>query len=312
MRPRGGPAAGGGRRTPATTAAAAAGTVTTALRTAAGLPVWRVGLGGAARAEQEAGLLPAALADVPAAEAGVVAFLYNPRRYPTFVAGVRRACAADRGRVCLCSGTPDRTAAGVEARVRDAVEITGGGRLDAFFAEYVTPGEDLAAVAGALAHARALGVPAVGATTHSVAVAADLLDLHEAGAAKLDVLMLRYSMAHANHHAAGTLARARALGVGLVGFCSTRWNGLLEGGGEGGGGNGAGGRAPTAAECVRWSLGGVELVVHSSRDEHERVAVMGAPREAAMSDAERAAWLAYGDAWRQAGGDADGFEADAA
>ena len=157
--------------------------------------------------------------------------------------------------MCLCSGTPDRTAAGVEERVRDAVEITGGGRLDAFFAEYVTPGEDLAAVAGALAHARALGVPAVGATTHSVAVAADLLDLHEDGAAKLDVLMLRYSMAHANHHVAGTLARARALGVGLVGFCSTRWNGLLEGGGEGGGGNGAGGRAPTAAECVRWSLG---------------------------------------------------------
>jgi len=56
----------------------------------------------------------------------------------------------------------------------------------------------------------------------------------------------------------------------------------------------------------------MELVVHSSRDERERAAVMGAPREAAMSDAERAAWLAYGDAWRQAGGDADGFEADAA
>lgn len=76
-----------------------------------GAPLWRVGLGGAARANppQPASLPGAALASLPG-DTSLVTFVYNPHRYPAFVSGVRKLCEQrrTRARICLQSGTHDR------------------------------------------------------------------------------------------------------------------------------------------------------------------------------------------------------------
>ena len=205
--------------------------------------------------------------------------------------------------------------AGISTRISDACELLGAAHLDAFFAEYVCPDEHLQDVRDALLAASSdPRVRAVGASTHSVSAASALLDLHEAeDDPLLDAIMLRVGMAHQVHETASTLERAAALGVPVVGFCSTRWNGLLEEAPELGLG-----APPSAAECVGWSLGsqGVEYVVHSSRNQRELTDVL--VPAAALADTlcggsgERERWSRYGDAWCEARGTSDGFEADAA
>lgn len=285
-----------------------------------GAKPWPASLGGANRATppQPASLLPAVLRLLPH-DAALGAFLYNPARYPAFVAGVREACAGEqRGRVCLMSGTHRRELHAIEARVHEALERAGTDSLDCFFAEYVCPQEADEDVRGALLAARRdRRVRAVGATTHSVSAASRLLDLHEAhaeGGPLLDALMLRVSLAHDTHEAHGTLDRARELRVPVVAFCCTRWNGLLE---KPLVGESADAR-PTAAECAGWALSspGVEMLVHSSRDLEEAEHVLLGADAAAHAmrvdgGEERERWRAYGARWRAAHGAEDGFDADA-
>jgi len=233
----------------------------------------------------------------------VLFFAYNPERYPSFLEGVRAAAAADRGAVYLASGCCDRGAQGVAARVDRADEVLGGGGyLDAFVAEYVCPGEDFEDAAGALAaiqERREAGrVGFVGASTHSAAVARALLD-SKRHARHLDLLMLRYNMAHDVHEANGTLEAARAAGIAVVAFTSTRWNGLCDSHAP---------DAPSAATCVSWALAGpgVAAVLHSPRDEAElRDVWRGA---SALGPRAVRRWRAYGRAWGAAA--SDGFEAD--
>ena len=275
-----------------------------ALRTRDGRGCARVGVGGAARADQPLGLARAAL-ELAGPSLPVLFFSYNPERYPRFLEGVRAAAGADRGAVYLASGCCDREAAGVAARVDRADEVMGGGGfLDAFVAEYVCPGEDFEDAAGALAAIRerreAGRVGFVGASTHSAAVARALLD-SERHAPHLDLLLLRYNMAHDVHEANGTLEAAQAAGVAVVAFTSTRWNGLCDSDAP---------DAPSAATCVSWALAGpgVAAVLHSPRDEAELRAVWRGARALGAPEVRR--WRAHGRAWGAAA--ADGFEADAA
>ena len=275
-----------------------------ALRARDGRGCARVGVGGAARADPEQ---PEGLARVARGLAGralpVCFFAYNPARYERFLAGVRAEAEADRGGVYLASGCCDRGCGGVSARVAQADgALGGGGFLDAFYAEYVCPGGDFDAAAGALEaireHQVAGRVGFVGASTHSASVARALLD-SERHAPHLDLLMLRYNMSHDVHEANGTLEAAQARGVAVVAFTSTRWNGLCDTSKPG---------SPTAADCVSWALSGADAVLHSPRNERELRAVWEGTRAMAPAEVER--WRAYGRAW--AAEARDGFEDDAA
>ena len=197
---------------PPTTLATRRGTSTVMrLTTRSGNYVSPVALGGGtADHQREASLISSALNDH-----GVNCFFWPPLPGVVageFAAGMRElAVSPNREEVfligCSLTGTrvpgdaelttfAGRTAEGVQQDLATCMRQLGGSRyIDAFIVQYVQPEEDFDAVLKALAEAQRSkergNVRYVGASTHSFPLARRLIEC-----GMVDVLMLRYNMAH--------------------------------------------------------------------------------------------------------------------
>ena len=259
---------------------------TSALITKSGKPVARYGLGGAARSTQPSSLPSLYVNELTSTAAAPFLFYYNPHRYPQFMSGIKELTTSagqgpPREDIFIAGGGTDRTPAGLDQRLDDCLEYSGGAYLDCFVLEYVCP-EELAVdvlapwnpdptkrlmphpdLMAAISHVRRWvdegKVRYCGISTHSHVVGAVL-----AGVEEVDALMIRYNLAHKDAAEEVTFPAARENSKPVIAFTTTRWNDLQEGGPN----------APTTAECLSFALGKqasppVEAVLHSARDEDE-------------------------------------------
>ena len=165
----------------------------------------------------------------------------------------------------------------------------GGQDVDVFFAEYISPSDDMAQVFGALeeiwAWKEAGKVRYVGATCHNRELA---LKLIESG--RVEILMHRYNMAHRGAEEQ-VLPAAESAGIPVVSFTNTRWGSLLKGHSD------WQGDPPKAADCYRYVLQqqAVKLALTAPgtvRELKENLDVVIHPSE--MSPKEVCYWEAYG------------------
>lgn len=209
--------------------------------TLSGLPASRLGL--SVSPEMDPGC-------VAAAWSGSVSwfFLYD------LEGGAPVAALADllrrhREDVVVATGTQERDPATAAQDLDAACRRLGVDSIDAFFAEYLSPEDDLDALLASgglfdtLAEWRGAGrIRYVGASCHSRPLATRL-----SASGRIDLLMHRYNMAHRGAEGE-VLPTALRRGVPVVAFTCTRWGSLLR-------------RprswrepSPTAADCYRFAL----------------------------------------------------------
>eukprot|EP00958_Prasinococcus_capsulatus_P006066 scaffold582_cov385-Prasinococcus_capsulatus_cf.AAC.1 len=121
----------------------------TALITRSGRPITKYGLGGSLSGRQTKELAPRAL------ELGVNYFFFYSLgpAVTEYLKGVALLCSDPdkRADLFIASGSEARDADAIGSRLRAALEVSGKhGPLDAFYLEYVAPGEDMADVEAAL------------------------------------------------------------------------------------------------------------------------------------------------------------------
>ncbi|MDE2998715.1 MAG: aldo/keto reductase [Gemmatimonadota bacterium] len=234
--------------------------------------------------------------------AGVNFFFFYGLNFDGMVDGVRRLLRHDRDEVFVATGTESRDL----SRMRDDLDAVRRkldvDAIDLFFAEYVSPADDLDDVlgkGGAIDEIRKWKdegkVRYVGATAHSRPLSLSLI-----GSGRIQVLMHRYNMAHRKSEEE-VLPAAIDAGVPVVAFTCTRWGSLLEGHA------GWPGRIPSAADCYRFVLQhtAVALALTAPATEkqlRQNVTVLTEPREPAPD--EMSDWKAYGDLVYGEGGDA--------
>jgi hypothetical protein len=342
-----------------------ASSCTDKLTSGSGLPVCRYALGGAARSTQPTGLVydycerVARYCDCDDGnnnndDDNIVSktprmapflFYYNPHRYADFMRGVREL-ASESGKTTnsnnhqyhrwkredlfLASGGTDRSPEGMEERLSDALQHSGGEYLDMFVLEYVCPDEPREEIQSALATAlewiRAGKVRYVAASTHSHKVGAWLGSLrrkkNESGDNNkpfLDAMMLRYNMAHKIAAEEISFPVCAEAGIPVLAFTTTRWN-RLQAGHHSAAATAAMPPPPETPDCLSFALvpsspswtsppkpksmaWPVEIVLHSARDTEELGEAMAclSPKDVDVSRR----WRDYGDLdWN----DLDGFD----
>ena len=264
------------------------------MKTLAGEPVRPLGLAGAP--DSQSGFASIAFG------AGVNFFFFYGLNVDGMVDGVKRLLRHRRDEVFVATGTESRD----PSRMRDDLDAVRGtldvDAIDLFFAEYVSPADDLDDVlgeGGAVDEIRKWKdegrVRYVGATAHSRPLS---LSLIESG--RIQVLMHRYNMAHRKSEEE-VLPAAIDAGVPVVAFTCTRWGSLLEGHA------GWPGQVPLAADCYRFVLQhpAVALALTAPATENQlrrNLTVLSEPHEPAPE--EMSAWKAYGDLVYGEGGDA--------
>eukprot|EP00534_Pseudo-nitzschia_fraudulenta_P008052 CAMPEP_0201149360 /NCGR_PEP_ID=MMETSP0851-20130426/10667_1 /ASSEMBLY_ACC=CAM_ASM_000631 /TAXON_ID=183588 /ORGANISM="Pseudo-nitzschia fraudulenta, Strain WWA7" /LENGTH=372 /DNA_ID=CAMNT_0047425737 /DNA_START=193 /DNA_END=1311 /DNA_ORIENTATION=+ len=328
---------------------------TNAMTSKSGLPVCRYALGGSARSTQQESLVQdycetvlRGFGDASTSTSGIsndergsttttvapFLFYYNPHRYPDLMRGIRElssgggAGGLTREDVFLASGGTDRSDAGMDERLSDALGHSGREYLDLFVLEYVQPGEVgdagfLRALQRARSWVRDGKIRYVGASTHSHVVGAWMgslarsegddresdNDKESTAAPILDAMMLRYNMAHkhaAEHYSFPACAKA---GIPVMAFTTTRWNRLQEGHPDWNNGDDESSssnrpkRPPTTPECLSFALQPnneewpVEIVLHSARDReelNESVPCLLPATTEAVQEA-KSSWREYGD-----------------
>ena len=163
--------------------------------------------------------------------------------------------------------------------------------MDVFYAEYVSPGDDMEMLLGAggvfdeLHRWKDEGrIRHVGATTHNRPIAVELVE-----SGRIDVLMHRYNMAHRGAEEQ-VLPAALNAEIPVVAFTCTRWGSLLTGHQD------WDGPVPTAADCYQYVLH--HPAVHIALTAPTTPAQL-AENLIALKDAEQLAqslplWEAYG------------------
>ena len=181
--------------------------------------------------------------------AGVNAYFFYSLSSSGLVLGLGRLLKGRRERVVVVTGTESRDPREMRAyfdRVRRRLDVD---VIDVFFAEYVSPSNDMDEVLGKggaideIWKWKAEGkVRYVGATAHSRPLSVELIK-----SGRVEVLMNRYNMAHRGAEGQ-VLPAAEAVGIPVVSFTCTRWGSLLKGH------RGWTGPVPTAADCYRYVL----------------------------------------------------------
>lgn len=208
--------------------------------------------------------------------------------------------------VVIASGSGSRTKNGLRAALRKIVSLVGTDQIDVFFAEYINPGDKLAAIFGSggvldeLQQWKANGqIRYVGASAHDRKLAGRL-----ARDPRVDVLMHRYNMAHRK-------AESEVFPVALksetpvIAFTATRWGTLLAPHPE------WSSDPPTAADCYRYCLAqaAVRMVLtapKSTAELRENQAVLKLPP---MGSDACQGWNRFGDIiYNQAIGAGHDFE----
>jgi aryl-alcohol dehydrogenase-like predicted oxidoreductase len=229
-------------------------------------------------------------------------FFYGPSpgRFGEVLAPLARQ---QREEVIVASGSGSRTRSSLLAARRKILAGLGIEMLDVFFAEYINPTDDPAAVFGAdgvldeLQRWKAEGrIRYVGATAHDRKLAKQL-----AADSRVDVLMHRFNMAHrkAARDVFPTAVRAK---TPVIAFTATRWRSLLEPHAD------WPAPPPSAADCYRYCLAypAVQLALTSPQTVLELNENLEVLTSVAMNDRERAHWERYGD--HVYGRGADAFE----
>ena len=267
---------------------------TNEMKTLAGAPVRPLGLAGSPNSRRE-------FASV-AHGAGANFFFFYGLNFDGMVEGVRRLLRDHRDEVFVATGTESRD----PSQMRDYLDAVRGAldvdAIDLFFAEYVSPADDMDDVLGAGGAVDEIWewkdegrVRYVGATAHSRPLS---LSLIESG--RVQALMHRYNMAHRKSEDE-VLPAAIDAGVPVLAFTCTRWGSLLEGHAD------WPGPVPSAADCYRFALQHpavhVALTAPATGNQlRENLTVLTAPREATPD--EMASWKAYGKLVYGEGGDA--------
>jgi len=218
-------------------------------------------------------------------------FFYGPSGKGV-IDGLNSLVKKHRAEVLIGCGSGSRRADGLEQVRHRLSRAVGADVLDVFFAEYLNPDDDRGTVFGdegvvaTLAEWRHRGlIRYVGATTHDTAIAlACLAD------PRIDVVMLRYNMAH-RRLGRIVFPEARRGRRSVIAFTATRWGTLLSGCPEW--------RAapPTALDCYRYCLAepAVELVLSAASTVEQLTANLPALKAKKLGTKERRHWERYGD-----------------
>ena len=182
-----------------------------------------------------------------AAAAGIDYFFFYNLSYTALIDGLKPLLADRRDSIAVATGSLSRDRAGLRDyldQVRSALDTE---VVDVFFAEYITPDDDMARVLDEvldeLHRWKERGaIRYVGASVHNRSLALELL-----ASGKVDVLMQRYNMAHRGAEEA-VFPAARQQDVPVVASTCTRWGSLLQGH------EAWTSDVPTAPDCVRYAL----------------------------------------------------------
>jgi predicted aldo/keto reductase-like oxidoreductase len=231
--------------------------------------------------------IPACVSE--ALKAGINAYFFYNLTFEYMVDGLRQVAADQRDTLFFSTGTEERDTGVVTdyfEQVREALKTE---VLDAFFCEYVAPGDDLEEVLAVLEELhrwKALGkIRFIGASVHDRDLASQLIEL-----GRIDVLMLRYNMAHRKSEET-VLPAAQRRGIPVISFTNTRWGSLLKGHKK------WPLPVPKAADCYRFVLRHPAVKVAwtapaSPAELRANLPVLAAPR---MTGDEVAQWKTYGD-----------------
>ena len=216
-------------------------------------------------------------------------FFYGPSHLRLFER-LKSLLGRARPDIVVACGSGSRSPEGLERARRTLARLLATELLDVFFAEYVSPSDDPSKIFGEggvldlLRAWRDAGVIRyVGASTHDADLALRLV-----ADGRVDVLMLRFNMAHRRVGRA-TFPAARRARVPVVAYTATRWGTLLDGHPEWTG--------PAPSECYRYCLAqpAVQVVLTAPTSVAEAEANLDVLRRPALPTARLARWEAYGD-----------------
>ncbi|WP_088893973.1 aldo/keto reductase [Leptolyngbya ohadii] len=197
--------------------------------------------------------------------------------------------AAQRESVFVATGSESRQPEHLREYFDPLRRSLGTNIIDAFFLEYVTPSEDPDLLQAALIELRSWQSQGqlryVGASSHNRSTALRLIEDKS-----LDVLMLRYNMAHRKIEA-DVLPAALEANLPIVAFTCTRWGSLLNGHPD------WTGEIPTAADCYRYVLHhpAVQIALTGSATRQQLTENLSVLKSLPLTPAELKEWQAYGD-----------------
>ncbi len=221
-------------------------------------------------------------------QAGINYFFFYNLSFTSLLEGLKPILAAGREELAIATGSGDRDPGKLRQYLDRVRRYLDTDVVDVFFAEYVSPADDMAKVRVALdeLHAwKASGlVRYVGATAHSRTLA---LELIEGG--QCEILMHRYNMAHRRAEEKVFPAALRA-GIPVVAFTCTRWGSLLKGHPD------WQAKVPQASDCYRFALShsaiGLALTAPKTKAQLKKnLSVLHASK---LTAEEERRWQAYG------------------
>ncbi len=254
------------------------------MHTLDGTPHSRLGLG--ANPDTGSGFPEAAY------NAGVNYFFFYNLSFTGMLDGLKGLVRDNRESVILATGTEKRDPSDMRADLDEARGHLGVDVIDLFYAQYISPSDDMDAVLGVdgaideITRWRDEGkVRYVGATAHNRPLSVQLIE-----SGRIDVLMHRYNMAHRGAEEQ-VLPAAIEAGLPVVAFTCTRWGSLLEGH------TGWDGPVPSAVDCYRYVLNyrAIQLAMMSPTSLahlEEDLQVLGDKQR--LDDQQIAQWEAYG------------------
>lgn len=221
-------------------------------------------------------------------EAGVNYFFFYNLSFNNLLDGLKPLLSARREELVVATGSENRDRRGLSQYLDEVRRHLNIDVVDVFFAEYISPTDDLGQVKSVLEELHIWKekglIRYVGATVHNRPLA---LELIEAGAC--DVLMHRYNMAHRGAEEK-VLPAARQAGIPVIAFTCTRWGSLLSARPD------WQGKVPRAADCYRYALRHpavrLALTAPQTRTQLEsNLRVLQAPR---LTHHEVVLWQEYG------------------
>ena len=254
------------------------------MRTLDGHPHSPLGLGGS----------PDAGDDLVAAanNAGVNFFFFYNLSFTGMLDGLKRLVRDRRESVILATGTELRDPSDMRTELDEARSRLGVDVIDLFYAQYVSPSDDMDAVLGKggsideITRWKDEGkVRYVGASAHNRPLSVQLIE-----SGRIDVLMHRYNMAHRGAEEQ-VLPAAMEAGIPVVAFTCTRWGSLLAGHSN------WDGPTPSAADCYRYVLNyqAIQLAMMAPVSlAHLEEDLQALGDERGPDDRQIAQWEAYG------------------
>lgn len=242
---------------------------------------------------------------VRAFELGINFFFFYSPGSKAFIKALKPVIDEHRDAIILATGSGARTASGLRAARRKIASPLGLEVLDAFFAEYIHPGDNPVAVFGAggvfdeLQKWKAAGlIRYVGASCHDRKIAKQLAeDL------RVEILMHRFNMAH-RKAADEAFPSAIKSKTPILAFTATRWGSLLEQDST------WSGEPPTAADCYQYCLShpAVQVVLTAPKSVEELDENMRVLRSPQMDPESCRHWEQFGDIVYERGGSTTAYE----